>query len=406
MFLNNKLKKFKRQFNRVFKKENFTLQEISGSLGDLGTFLPFIIGLSKLNVVSINNSLFFAGLLNFITGFMWNSPMPVQPMKSIGAVALSGDLNSQEVIVAGIATGTFIMFVGITKIIDKVNKYVSLYIIYGIQIGLGLKMATNGFKYIINSNLIEKIIGISICIVSYFIINFKNKIPVALFVTLIGLIYSIIKYVNLKDNINYKFILPFEINTIQTINSTHIVNGILNGAIPQIPLTLLNSCISVKKLHDDIFPENIIPLTEIASSVGLMNILTCPFGGIPMCHGAGGLAGQYKFGARCGISEMFLGTIKMIISLSMGNIILNLLELFPYFILGVLLFFSGLELTVQGSKNGINDITIITIIVQLSLNTFWGFISGFVMNAIIIFINLDKVKCIKSIHKKINVPSI
>ena len=87
-----------------------------------------------------------------------------------------------------------------------------------------------------------------------------------------------------------------------------------------------------------------------------MNILTCPFGGIPMCHGAGGLAGQYIFGARCGISEMFLGTIKMILSLALGNIILDLLKLFPYFILGVLLFYSGLELAIQGSKNGINDI--------------------------------------------------
>lgn len=387
------INKFKRQFNRVFKKENFTLQEISGSLGDLGTFLPFIIGLSKLNIVSINNSLFFAGLLNFITGFMWNSPMPVQPMKSIGAVALLGDLNSQEVIVSGIVTGGVVMIAGLTKIINKLNKYISLYIVYGIQIGLGVKMATTGFKYIIDSNSIEKIVGILICAVSYFIINFNNKVPTALLVTSIGLIYSIIKYVNLKDNdIHYEFILPFELNTIQTINSTHIVNGILYGAIPQIPLTLLNSCISVKKLHDDIFPENIIPLTEIASSVGLMNILTCPFGGIPMCHGAGGLAGQYKFGARCGISEIFLGTIKMILSLSLGNIILDLLELFPYFILGVLLFYSGLELAIQGSKNGINDITLITIIVQLSLNTFWGFLSGFIMNTIVVLINSDKVK--------------
>ena len=88
-------------------------------------------------VVSINNSLFFAGLLNFITGFMWNSPMPVQPMKSIGAVALTGGLNSQEIIVAGIGTGLFVMIMGLTKLINKFNKYLSLYIIYGIQVGLG-----------------------------------------------------------------------------------------------------------------------------------------------------------------------------------------------------------------------------------------------------------------------------
>lgn len=375
------IKKFNRQFHRIFNKENITLQEISGSLGDLGTFLPFVIGFSKLNIISINNSLFFAGLLNVITGFAWNSPMPVQPMKSIGASALTEDLNSQEVLVAGIVTGFCVMMLGITGLINKLTNKVSIKIVYGIQIGLGIKMGITGTKYIINSNLIEKIIGLSLSILSYIIFNFSDKVPIALLITIIGIIYSIINYVkNINDYNAYEFISPFDIDIIQNINSTHIINGITKGAIPQLPLTLLNSCLSVKKLHDDFFPDNILSMREISTSVGLMNILTCPFGGIPVCHGAGGLAGQYKFGARCGISEIFLGTIKIILSLSLGNIIYDLLQLFPYFILGILLLYSGLELAIQGSKNGVNDITLITVIIQLSSNTFWGFLSGMIID--------------------------
>ena len=42
--------------------------EIAGSLGDLGTFLPLLVGMAAENGLDFAAALFFAGLFNVITG--------------------------------------------------------------------------------------------------------------------------------------------------------------------------------------------------------------------------------------------------------------------------------------------------------------------------------------------------
>jgi SulP family sulfate permease len=67
-------------------------------------------------------------------------------------------------------------------------------------------------------------------------------------------------------------------------------------------------------------------------------------GGMPVCHGAGGLAAHYRFGARTGGSNIMIGIIFVIIALVFGRIGIALLSSIPYAILGTLLLFAGLEL--------------------------------------------------------------
>jgi MFS superfamily sulfate permease-like transporter len=116
------------------------------------------------------------------------------------------------------------------------------------------------------------------------------------------------------------------------------------AALPQIPLTCLNSVIAVCALSRDLFPEKPAPEKSVAVSIGLMNLISCPFGAMPMCHGAGGLAGQYRFGARTNGSILFLGAMKMLVAVCLGGSLLALLKVYPQSLLGVLLFFAGLEL--------------------------------------------------------------
>lgn len=67
----------------------------------------------------------------------------------------------------------------------------------------------------------------------------------------------------------------------------------------------------------------------MACSVGVLNLIACTFGGMPMCHGAGGLAAQYRFGARHGASMVFLGSVKVILALALGGALMHLLEVKP-----------------------------------------------------------------------------
>ncbi|XP_058192267.1 molybdate transporter 2-like [Rhododendron vialii] len=120
--------------------------------------------------------------------------------------------------------------------------------------------------------------------------------------------------------------------------------GFVKAAIPQIPLSILNSVIAVCKLSGDLFPEKEISATAVSMSVGVMNLVGCWFGAMPVCHGAGGLAGQYRFGGRSGLSVVFLGVGKLVPGLVLGNSFGRILGQFPIGILGVLLLFSGIEL--------------------------------------------------------------
>ena len=111
-----------------------------------------------------------------------------------------------------------------------------------------------------------------------------------------------------------------------------------------------------------------------------MNLLCVPLGGIPMCHGAGGLAAQHRFGARTGGSVILLGTLKITIGFLFGGALLGLLQSYPMAILGPMLIFAGVELArsskdVFGEPKGLS-VALITAIFILGVNTLAGFFAG------------------------------
>lgn len=112
--------------------------------------------------------------------------------------------------------------------------------------------------------------------------------------------------------------------------------GFYRAAIPQIPLSILNSVIAVCKLSGDLFPNREASAMSVSISVGIMNFVRCWFGAMPVCHDAGGLAGQYRFGGRSGASVVFLGVGKLILALIFGNSFVSILNQYPIWILPLL----------------------------------------------------------------------
>ncbi|PTB69992.1 hypothetical protein BBK36DRAFT_1189167 [Trichoderma citrinoviride] len=120
-------------------------------------------------------------------------------------------------------------------------------------------------------------------------------------------------------------------------------------AIGQLPLTTLNSIIAVSALAADLLPDLPAPsVTSIGLSVALMNLTGTWFGAMPVCHGAGGLAAQFRFGARSGASVIFLGLLKIALGLLFGETLVNLLKQYPKGLLGVMVVAAGLELAKVG----------------------------------------------------------
>ncbi|KAF9583257.1 hypothetical protein BGW38_009904, partial [Lunasporangiospora selenospora] len=134
-------------------------------------------------------------------------------------------------------------------------------------------------------------------------------------------------------------------------------HGFLSAGLGQIPLTALNSVIALAAISQDLFPERPASTPTISVSIGVMNLIGCFFGSMPFCHGSGGLAAQYRFGARSEVSIIILGSLKIFFGLFFGSSLSGLIQCFPSAILGVMLFVSGIELgaVARTVNDGVHD---------------------------------------------------
>jgi len=356
--------------------------EISGSLGDLGTFIPLLVGMSITNGLDFTSALFFAGLFNIVTGIMFSIPMAVQPMKAIAAIAISENLRLEQILAAGISTSVIILFIGATRLIVIVDRVIPKPVIRGLQLGLGLQLIEKGVQLIRDTHILWGFDSIAVGILGFAIIlafASSKKIPSALVVFVIGLSLAVAMKVDVLRTLTVGINLPHWV----PLTWDDFRSSLFRAALPQIPLTTLNSVIAVCALSADLFPNRQARPRKVAVSVGLMNILGGWFGAMPMCHGAGGLAGQYRFGARTNASILFLGTIKLLLAVFFGSSLLTLLRVYPKSILGVLLSISGLELALVArdqSGRGAATVTLTTAGAMLALgNTATGFAIGWIL---------------------------
>jgi MFS superfamily sulfate permease-like transporter len=364
----------------------FNSAEMAGALGDLGVFIPLLVGMVNRCGLQFGPALFCAGLMNLVTGFAFGIPMPVQPMKAIAAVAIGEGLTQSQILTAGIITGAVILFLGITGLIEWLNRAVPKSVVRGLQLALGLKLLTKGVGMVAATEWIgwDSIVVGVICAALVLILYFSTRIPAALVVFGIGLISLFASQSDLlsQTRLGFSWTLP------DLSNWDDWTAGALRGAIPQIPLTTLNSVIAVCALSMDLFPDRPASPRRTALSVGLMNLICCPLGGMPVCHGSGGLAAQYRFGARTGGSIVMLGIAKMLLAVLCGGSLLVWLQHYPQSVLGVLLLFSGVELaTVCRDQRGRVDffVMVITAGTCLAVNTTVGFAAGWAIAALLVW---------------------
>jgi SulP family sulfate permease len=102
-------------------------------------------------------------------------------------------------------------------------------------------------------------------------------------------------------------------------------------------------------------------------------------GGMPLCHGAGGLAAHYRFGARTAGSNLVIGSVFLLMAFFLGVHALAIIYLVPMGVLGVLLVFAGsqLALTVIDMKER-KDLFVVLLMLGITLasNLAVGFMVG------------------------------
>jgi MFS superfamily sulfate permease-like transporter len=146
--------------------------------------------------------------------------------------------------------------------------------------------------------------------------------------------------------------------------------------LPQVVLTIANAILATSLLTKDLFSVD-VPPKKLSTTIGLMNLTSVPFGGFPMCHGAGGLAGQYRYGARTGGANVFAGLIFLILALFFTSP--QVLSIIAVGVLGALLVFVGIEMGRHSLKSDSVVITVIIGVLALVSSMTVAFITGMII---------------------------
>jgi predicted benzoate:H+ symporter BenE len=366
------------------KSFEFNLRELAGSMGDYGVLIPLAVGYFA--VIGLNPSGFFVmmGLACIVTALVFKLPMPIQPMKVLAVMSIAQVWSPSMVYASGFAEGLIWLFFGLTNLVKWLARITPKAIVWGIQITLGILLAIQAVEMIST--------GWALGLISILIILLLRKvryIPAPVVLLLLGV--GIVVYNGGWGQIPAP---AFNLPTLTSFRLEEIWETLVLAGFAQIPLTITNATISVAALISTYFPEKKVTTRQLSLSHGLMNLVVPFFGGIPMCHGAGGLAGQYYFGARTGGTKLIEGSIYITLGLFFGASFTGLFSMFPRAILGAMLFLVGLELVKFGRELRF-DIQLVpvglTVITALLSNLALGFLVGLGSFHLIHLINKRKI---------------
>lgn len=319
--------------------------EWAGAFGDLGTLIPFVVAYIGVLGLDPRGMLFAFGTAAVVCGLYYRTPFPVQPMKAIGAVATTQaaqtiTITPGAVYAAAALTGALWLVLAFSGTVQKICRWVGQPVVTGIVLGLGMGFMFQGTRMMSSDWWLGGIaLGGTMLMLSF------RAFPAMFALLAFGAIWGIVRDPGMLQqlaSVSAEFEVPgFALDGLSW-NDWFV--GLVFLALPQLPLTLGNAVIAITDENNRLFPDRPVSERGVAMSTGWMNLLGSAAGGVPMCHGAGGMAGHVRFGARTGGASVILGTILLVLALFFADSVHLLLRMFPAALLGVILFLTGAQL--------------------------------------------------------------
>jgi len=365
-------------------KNSFKLTEWSGAFGDLGTMIPFVIGYISIVGIEPLGILLSMGAFLVLAGLYYKTPLSVQPMKAIGGAAITQAalITPNMVWGAGLFSGLFWLVIGLSGALKYISRLVSKPVVIGIIAGLGISLILQGISAI-GTDWVIAVIALALT----FLMFINKRIPAMLILLVFGVLVTAIQsngFLQELASIRPGFRLPqFALGS---LSWNDLLTGVLILAIPQIPLTLGNAVIATTSENNRLFPDRPVSEKKVAVSKGIMNLIAPVIGGVPVCHGAGGVASHVRFGAKTGGAVIIYGSFLILMGLFFSDSVLLIFNMIPSPVLGVILFFAGLELamSVRGIGSEKKDVYVMLVTVGFSLwNVGIGFLAGLIMQVLV-----------------------
>ena len=347
-------------------KYRFNRMELAGSLGDLGTLLPLAIALIWINGLDPMGIFLSVGLYYVLGGLYFGVPTPVQPMKVIGAYAVATAAGAHEVLAAGAWMGLLLLVIGISGAASLLGRWIPIAVIRGVQLSTGALLMTRGVEFIVGTSLFQQmqgsgdahlaleslfsvplglIIGVVAGVATLLLLD-NRRVPAGVVVVFGGLVLGWLlspagRLDHLQLGLHLPRLLPLDL---PKLGDFWVALPAL--VLPQLPMTMGNAVFADADLSASYFGKDARRVTPraLCISMGLANSAAFLLGGMPLCHGAGGLAAHYRFGARTGGSNLIIGAIFVLLAVCFGDQTVSIFQLLPLAVLGVLLVFAGSQL--------------------------------------------------------------
>lgn len=359
---------------RAGEEFRLSLRELSGALGDLGTLLPLMLGAIAVGGLAPTPVLLGFALFYLATALYYRLPVPVQPMKAVAAVLLTAEIGPSGVAAAGAMLGAILLVLGLTGWIARVARLVPQSILAGLQLGLGLALASVSVGLMAAAPVVAIVtLGILLALLA------APRLPAALVALAAGIALAQVVGAPGTD-LGGMAAAALAIPALPSAAELESAVSLL--VLPQLSLTLFNAVVLTALVAGDYFGARAAHVTpgRLSVSSGLANLLLAPLGALPMCHGAGGLAAHHRFGARSGTAPLILGLALLAVALLPGNLGLALLAAIPAAALGALLLVASGELALTrrlfDAKPSCWPVIAATAGVTVWLDPFWGLVAG------------------------------
>ena len=362
----------------------FDRNELSGAFGDIGTDLPLIIGVvlaARLDGASV---LIMFGAMQILTGLAYRLPMPVQPLKAMAAIVIAQQVDANVLYGAGLAIGIAMLLLALTGALTWLGRVVPKSVIRGIQFGLGLQLAMIALQNYVRAEGVFGYVLAAIAFVLVVLLLGNRRLPAALPVMALGVAFAAYRL----DSATLAGTLGLHLPRTYMPQLSDLATGFLLLALPQIPLSLGNSVLATRQLATDLFPERTLTVRRIGITYALMNLVNPWFGGVPTCHGSGGMAGHYAFGGRTGGSVIIYGIFFVALGLFFGPGFDKIVGAFPLPILGVLLLFEALSLVwlIRDTAASRSDTAIAALVGLLAVGLPYGYLVGLVIGTLLAWV--------------------
>jgi len=332
-----------------------TRPEISGAFADLGVLIPLEAALIAVNGLNPTSTLLGVGIVYIAAGWYFRLPMPVQPLKALAAIAIARELSPDVIAAGALLMSLSLVVLAVSGAMDRVYAVIPIPVVRGIQLGLAYVLIRGAFNMLekplspsvpqMTLSVGEVAVPVMLALAPLFLLGIallvkKPIVPASLAVLAAGIAVGL--YLGRWHGTSVLGPAPIT-PSVPGIGAFGTAAAVLLTA--QLPLTIANSVIATTDAARMYFPDQAHRVTprRLSLSIALSNLWAGLFGGLPSCHGSGGLTAHYKMGARSPLATTLLGVILIALAILFGSAAQSVRTLVPLPFFGVLLLFVGVQ---------------------------------------------------------------